>query len=108
MNTNNFDDVKVDDKFKEIHPNGTRFLIEVEIDTKELDPNENDPKLGYNQILSCFFNKEKQDEFRKLTGTNINQIYKKNIFVPETHTLQDCVDLLNRKVKEIYEEGHPV
>ncbi len=104
----NMDRNEIARDIKTEYPSGTKFLIEVEIDTLNIDPTESIPQLGYYQILNCLLNKEKADNFSVLTGTKINKIYRPNEVVPETHTLRDCLNILTKKVNEIYDNGTPV
>ena len=80
------------------NPKGTTLLVELEIKDED----------GYNTLMGCMFGKEKIVEFEKLTGCCVNRIYMKDIKVPETNTLGDIIEALNKKYQQIRAEGYQV
>ena len=76
-------------------PIGTKILIEVEI----ADDN------GINLLYKSMFNEASKKALKEITGCEISKIYRKDIKIPEVHTLEDILNLLNTHYKKLREEG---
>ena len=82
-------------ELRDNNPIGTKILIEVEI----VDEN------GFHLLYKSMFNEAGKKALKEIAGCEISKIYRKDFIIPEVHTLEDILNLLNIHYKKLREEG---